>query len=241
MEITIKEVESKEVRELIEKNHYSHKTTPNHFLSFSVNDGLGALQLGFGIRPHKKNSISSLITTDNYCEFDRMWLSDEMPKFSESQVISKLLKYIKKNYPKIKFIITYADGSAGNKGTIYQATNAIKLEPIMCDFYLLPDGERVHPVSMWHRHKTRAWDKMKELYPGIKHIKGTKDNPIYQYRYLYILNNHLRKKFQDEKRSRSTIERRVQSPPSAPVKCECGGKIVKLASGTVCDWCFKNY
>jgi adenine modification enzyme len=198
--ITITEVDSKRVRPLIEKYHYSHKTTPNHFISFDVNNGLGALQLGFGIRPHKKNRISSLITTDNYCEFDRMWLSDELPKYSESQTISLLLKYLKRNYPRIKFMITYADGSVGNEGIIYQATNAIKIAPIMCDFYLLPSGERVHPVSMWHRHKSRARELMQELYPGIKHIKGTKKNPIYQHRYLYILNKGLRKKFQSEKR-----------------------------------------
>ena len=243
MEIIIKQVESKDVRELIEKNHYSHKVTPNHFLSFDINNGLGALQLGFGIRPHKKNNISKLITPDNYCEFDRMWLSDKLPKNSESKTISLLLKYIKKHYPKIKFIITYADGSVGNVGTIYKATNAIKLKPIMCDFYILKNGERVHPVSMWHRHKSRAWKLMQELYPGIKHIKGTIKNPIYQYRFLYILNNYMRKKYQDEIRSHSMAEGLVQSKSSAPIKkCECGGIIVKLESGLSCDTCFKkNY
>jgi hypothetical protein len=74
----------------------------------------------------------------------------------------------------------------------------------MCDFYLLEDGERVHPVSMWHRHKTRVWKLMQELYPNIKHIKGTKSNPIYQYRFLYILDRNMRKKFQAEKRLSST-------------------------------------
>ena len=197
--ITLKEISSNEARNLIEQYHYSHKTTPNHFLSFDVNDGLGVLQLGFGIRPHKKHTISSLITKDNYCEFDRMWLSDDLPKNSESQTISVLIKYLKKYYSKIKFIITYADGSVGNKGIIYQATNAIKLKPIMCDFYLLENGERVHPVSMYHRHKSRAWNLMQKLYPGIKHIKGTKKNPLYQYRYLYILNKGLKKKFMREK------------------------------------------
>lgn len=201
--LTITEVESSIVTPLIEKFHYSHKTTPNHFLSFDVNNGLGALQLGFGIRPHSKHTISKLITHDNYCEFDRMWLDDILPKNSESQVISLLIRHIKKYYPEKKFIITYADGSAGNKGVIYQATNALRLPPIMCDFYLLPSGERVHPVSMWHRHKSRAWKLMQELYSGIKHIKGTKKNPIYQYRYLYILNHALRKKYQAEIRSLS--------------------------------------
>jgi len=92
-----------------------------------------------------------------------------------------LLSYIRQCYKKIKFIITYADSTAGNKGTIYKATNAIILEPIKADLYILANGERVHPVTMWHRHKTRAWDKMKELYPGIIRPKGV------QFKFLYIL------------------------------------------------------
>ena len=202
----IKEVPSNMVSDMIIKNHYSHKCTPNHFLSFDVNDGKGALQLGYGIRPRMKHTISSFITQDNYCEFDRMWLSDELPKNSESQVISLLLRHLKKYYPKIQFVITYADGSAGNKGIIYQATNALKLKPVSCDFYLLTDGERVHPVSMYHRHKSRAWALMQSLYPGIRHIKGTKDNAIWQYRYLYILSNYMRKRYQAEIRQSSTLK-----------------------------------
>lgn len=196
--LTLTEVPSSKVRKLIEENHYSHKCTPNHFLSFDVNDGLGAIQLGFGIRPHKKGSVSSYINKTNYCEFDRMWLDDSLPKNSESQVISLLMQYLKQNYPLIEFVITYADGSAGNRGIIYQATNAIELPPIMCDFYLLPTGERVHPVTMWHWHGTRAKSFLETQYPGIKHIKGTKKNPLYQYRYVYALNKRTRKKLLKE-------------------------------------------
>lgn len=182
-DLVLKISESSIVDPMVKKYHYSHKTTKNRFLSFTVNDNKGFLQLGYGIRPDSKTSIHPKIDRNNFCEFDRMWLSDDLPKFSESQVISMLLKFMKVVYPQIKFIITYADGSVGNKGTIYKATNALYAGKIGVDFYLLPNGERVHPVSMWHRHKTRAWGKMQELYPGIKHIK----NSEFQYRFLYIL------------------------------------------------------
>lgn len=36
----------------------------------------------------------------------------------------------------------------------------------------LPDGERVHPVTMWHRHGTRAWDFLQAHYPGIRKAEG---------------------------------------------------------------------
>lgn len=58
------------------------------------------------------------------------------------------------------------------KGTIYKAANYEHIDTIKADFYVLPSGERVHPVTMWHRHKTRAWEVLKELYPGIKKAEG---------------------------------------------------------------------
>lgn len=191
--LTLARADNSVVDRMVEAHHYSHKSTKNRFLSMVVNGNMGFIQLGYGIRPQNKNTISPLIKRGNYCEFDRMWLADELPKNSESQVIALLLSYVKQLYPRIKFIITYADGSVGNKGIIYQATNAIPIGQIPCDFYVLPSGERIHPVSMYHRHGTRAQETLDRIYPGIKHIKGE----AFQYRYLYILNHKMRAKFQE--------------------------------------------
>lgn len=181
---------------LVRTHHYSHKATKNRMLSMVVlYDGydmtsMGFIQLGYGIRPHMKHTISPHITTTNYAEFDRMWLSDELPKFSETTVIGMLLWFIKRWNPKIDYVITYADGSVGNRGTIYKASNAFPIGKVPVDFYKLANGERVHPVSMWHRHKTRAKEAMETLYPGIQHIQDE-----YQYRFLYILDNKKRKQW----------------------------------------------
>ena len=190
----IKEAPSSIVDVYIKRHHYSYKTTRNRFLSFIVGADEGFLQLGYGIRPKMKHTITKLITADNYCEFDRMWLSDNLPKFSESRVIGLLLSYLRQAHRRIKFVITYADGSVGNYGTIYKATNAIPIGKKKVDFYQLPDGERIHPVSMWHRHKTRKWKVVSEIYPGIKHITNE-----YQYKFLYILDKKMKKLYMREK------------------------------------------
>ncbi|GAF89676.1 unnamed protein product, partial [marine sediment metagenome] len=178
------------VDKLVIKYHYSHKATKNRFLSFLVNDGKGFLQLGYGIKPAEKHTISTLITKDNFCEFDRMWLSDELPKFSETQVISLLLSYLRQVHKRIKFIITYADGSVGNFGTIYKASNAISIGKVPVDFYIMPDGERIHPITIYHQTGGRTWSVIKEKYPGIKHITNE-----FQYRFLYILDKKMKKRF----------------------------------------------
>jgi len=184
------ETPSRIVDKLVVKYHYSHKATKNRFLSFVVNDDKGFLQLGYGIKPAEKYTISSLITKGNFCEFDRMWLSDELPKFSETRVISLLLSYLRQVHKRIKFIITFADGSVKNFGTIYKASNAIVLDKIPVDFYIMPDGERIHPITIYHQTGGRKWSVIKEKYPGIKHITNE-----FQYRFLYILSKKMKKQF----------------------------------------------
>lgn len=101
-----------------------------------------------------------------------MWLSDEMPKYSESICLSLLHHYLKATHKEIKYLISYADTSIGNTGTIYKAANYELIDKLKADFYLLPSGERIHPVTMWHRHRTRVWKALAELYPGIKKADG---------------------------------------------------------------------
>lgn len=156
---------------IITAHHYSHKPTKNSFLSFLVYyKGVvsGALQLGYGIRPKIKGEYNP----DEVREFDRMWLSDEMPKFSETITLSLLHKFLRAQYPQIKHLISYADTSVGNEGIIYQAANYRLKKTTKADFYVLPDGERVHPVTMWHRHKTRTWSFLFKQYPGIRKAVG---------------------------------------------------------------------
>ena len=167
---------------IIIANHYSHKVTKNSFLSFLVyyyGKVSGALQIGFGIHPKNKGQYNS----NEVREFDRMWLSDDMPKFSETITISLLHHYLRKVHPEIKHLISYADNSddVGNVGTIYKAANYRLIGKIKSDFYILESGERVHPITMWHRHKTRKWSFLIKQYPNIRKSQG------YQMKYIFDL------------------------------------------------------
>lgn len=179
-EISILVCNKQEADVIISKHHYSRKPTKNSFLSFLViykGKVSGALQLGYGIRPKIKGDLNP----NEVREFDRMWLSDVMPKFSETITLSLLHLYLQSECPNIKALISYSDTSVGNFGTIYKAANYKLIGDIKSDFYILKTGERVHPVSMYHRHKSRAWDLMKRLYPGIKKANGR------QLKYIYFL------------------------------------------------------
>lgn len=164
---------------VIVPNHYSHKAVSNSCINMLViyNDRVeGAMQIGYGIRPKIKGEFDP----ESVREFDRMWLSDNMPKFSETIVLSLLTHYLKESHPEIKVLISYADTSAGKTGTIYKAGNYELVDRLKADFYVMPDGERVHPVTMWHRHKTRSWDFLQKTYPGIKKADGEQLKFIYR-------------------------------------------------------------
>lgn len=61
-------------------------------------------------------------------ELKRLFIEDneDLPHI-ESYVIAQSLKMIKKEFPDVKVIITFADENVGHFGSIYQATNAIYL------------------------------------------------------------------------------------------------------------------
>lgn len=172
--------DKKEADSIIIKHHYSHKATKNSFLSFLVyyNGKVeGALQIGYGIRPKKKGDLNP----EEVREFDRMYLTDVPPKFSETITLSLLHHYLRKVHPEIKYLISYADTTVGNTGTIYKAANYKLIDKIKADFYILESGERVHPITMWHRHGTRKWAFLQQQYPNIKKADG------FQLKFLFKL------------------------------------------------------
>jgi len=185
--IRVLEAPSALIDPIIFDHHYSHTVPPNRWMCFAVyHHSLlkGAMQIGYGIRPEMKQHIIDGANSETVKEFDRMWLSDDMPKNSESRVIGYMLRYLRKHYPELKALISYADGLRGKVGTIYQATNFQYIGAVPGEFYHIPSTDTwVHPVTMWHRHGTRARERLEALYPDIQHIRGD------QHRYVYFLDD----------------------------------------------------
>lgn len=173
--IRLVECDKSQADSVIVPHHFSHKVTMNSCINLLVlyNGKIsGAMQIGYGIRPHIKTEREGVLDYHKVREFDRMWLSDEMPKYSETICLSLLHHYLKATHKEIKYLISYADTSIGNKGTIYKAANYELVDVLKADFYVLPSGERIHPVTMWHRHKTRKWSVISSLYDGIRKANG---------------------------------------------------------------------
>ena len=172
--------ERNKIEKMIIDNHYSHTMPKNSaycFLVFYNGNVEGAISIGYGIRPKMKHTWG-IAENEKALEFDRMWLSDIPPKNSESKVISMLIKTLRKIDHELRWLISYSDGTVGNTGTIYKASNFKELPSLKADFYILKCGTRVHPVTMYHRHGSRAWNLLQSIYPNIKKADGR------QYRFI---------------------------------------------------------
>jgi hypothetical protein len=121
--VTIKPVPFVVAKRLIERNHYLHTFPGGTKLAFGVfidNHIHGAISLGAG--PANAYSLVYRAQPDDCLVLTRLWVSDELPRNSESKIISIVIRALKQN-THIKFLVSYADPSHGHVGTIYQATN----------------------------------------------------------------------------------------------------------------------
>ncbi len=58
-------------------------------------------------------------------ELARLWIEDKVPRNGETWFIAQSIRYIKKHFPTVEVLVSYADPSAGHAGTIYKAANWI--------------------------------------------------------------------------------------------------------------------
>ena len=128
-------------------------------------------QYGYGIKPAKTSQWVEGTKRDEFLELNRLWLDDSLGFNSESYVISQSLKFIKKLNPKLKWIISFADGMMGKNGTIYQSTNFI-YTGFRKDggVWYTKNGDRMHSVSLWHKHKTIQRNVLEEIYKCLMRL-----------------------------------------------------------------------
>ena len=121
--IVVKRITCKEARPYIATFHYS-KTMPDSskfiYAGFYENRIIGIIVFGMGTSKAQFTSVYPKIKQGEYCELTRLWVLNNMPKNTESKIISKALKLLPNE---IKLVVSFADDSKKHVGTIYQATN----------------------------------------------------------------------------------------------------------------------
>ena len=181
--LTVRPISHRAAKELLVRNHYLHTMPGGTRLAFGVFLGqrsLGALALSVGAF-NSRRLVSGATHGDCIC-LTRLWLDDGLPKNSESRVLAVILRSLGRD-TSVKFVVTYADPSAGHLGTIYQAGGWLYTgisEPSV--LYDLGDGVGRHSRTLGHALGTRS----------LRYLRrhGTRVSPIERpgkHRYLYFL------------------------------------------------------
>jgi hypothetical protein len=187
----IKEIDRKEANNIIKENHYSRKfysASYIHLALFISGDILGVLQLGYAMNPASQNKVVANTQIDEYLELNRMWLSDNAPRNSESRAIAFSIKYIKRKYKKIKWIQSFADERCKKLGIVYQASNFQYYGEHIATFWEY-EGIFYHNIIMTAK-RGKAWSVgptlQKNKHKAIKH-------DFRQFRYLYFIDKRCKK------------------------------------------------
>jgi hypothetical protein len=188
-DIKILPISSSDANAIVKKIHYSSKVVPNSQLHFGVflNNRLeGAMQFGPSMDKRKTLNLVKDTGWNGFLELNRMAFSDKLPKNSESRAISIAIRLIKKNYPHIEWIISFADGTQCGDGTIYRASGFL-LTGIRENKTILkmPDGSIVADKTLNNPNHLGLNGKSGT---SIAKENGAKPLEGYQLRYVYFIN-----------------------------------------------------
>lgn len=180
----VREIDRDRANAIIKANHYSGKfysATYIHLGLFIDGEIYGVLQFGYAMNPASMGGVVEGTEIDEYLELNRMWLDDFAPHCSESRALSYAIKFIRRKYPKIKWIQSFADERCGKFGAVYQASGFRYFGEHQAVFWEL-DGVVYHNSLM-----TRDPNLSKSA-AVLQDGKGRAvSSSLRQFRYLYFM------------------------------------------------------
>ena len=108
---------------------------------FALMDGLR--RMGGAVVGNPRHSVYG----NNVLDIRRMACSELAPKNTESYFLSKIIWWLKKN-TECEKVLSFADLSAGHKGTIYKAANFKKIGETEPSMHVEWNGKLYHPRSL---------------------------------------------------------------------------------------------
>jgi hypothetical protein len=150
--IIVKPISSKDANKIIKALHYSGKVVNNSQLHLGVfYDGRcgGAMQFGPSLDKRKIVGLVKGTLWNEFLELNRLAFADWLPRNGESRAIAYAMRFIKRTYPWIKWIISFADGTQCGDGTIYRASG-FNLTGIKVNnqIWEAPSGETFNDTSI---------------------------------------------------------------------------------------------
>jgi len=167
----IKKIERKDVRDFIEKWHYSKSI--NGCIAdfcFALFDELGEMKgaMFYGRMAMANQWKKYGKSASDVIELRRLCCVDETPKNAESYFIGATLKKMKKEWNG-DIVVSYSDLEYGHEGTIYQASNFEKIGKIKGAKKINYNGKLYHDKTI----RTKYKGKLKPFAIKIKNALET--------------------------------------------------------------------
>ena len=168
---------------IIKKYHYSGKVKNNSKINIGVfHNGFCEGALEFGPSNDKRKMITLVKNTkwNEFIELNRFALSDNLPRNSESRCISIAIRMIKKHYPFVRWIISFADACQCGDGTIYRAAGFNLIQVRKNLDLVTKDGVVLHTLAI------KTGKGKHDFYNKSKGGSGAKFKPLRGYQIKYI-------------------------------------------------------
>jgi hypothetical protein len=172
-DLRVAPIKAADANALVQRVHYSGKVVPNSQLHLGVFLGgriEGVMQFGPSMDKRKTLGLVRGTEWNGFLELNRMAFSERLPRNSESRAISIAMRIIRKAYPHIEWVISFADGTQCGDGTIYRASG------------FLLTGVRKNTTIV-----VRPDGSVGSELVGGRHTGGV-PLPGFQLRYIYFLN-----------------------------------------------------
>lgn len=201
--VTLREIAKPVAEDFIIKHHYTHKFSSTRYAlgvfyleesehAFFDGDNeklIGCMTYGHPVSNRTVGSITDDLGLDEVLELTRLVILDGYGKNIESHVISQSFRWLKKNAPEVKVLVSYADPEQDHTGGIYRATNwfyqGCGYSKLMPDFSI-----RLNENDLWIHSRTVGSKfgnkRVENLAKAIGQTFWRKEETA-KHRYIYFL------------------------------------------------------
>jgi len=127
-DLRIEPIAGKDARRICRQLHYSGKVVANsqvHFGAFLGGKCGGVMQYGPPMDRKRSARLVDGTKPHQVIELNRMAFADWLPRNSESRAISVSLRMIRRTYPHLQWVLSFADACRCGDGTIYRASGFV--------------------------------------------------------------------------------------------------------------------
>ena len=192
-DLIVKPISAADANRIVKALHYSGKVVQNSQLHLGVflNGRCGgAMQFGPSLDKRKIQGLVKGTLWNEFIELNRMAFADWLPRNSESRCIGYAMRWIRKTYPHMKWVVSFADGCQCGDGTIYRASGFV-LTGIKenAEIWKMPDGQCVATSSMRPGIGSISYAKQTGGASSMASFRAAGAKPLsgFQLRYIYFL------------------------------------------------------